>query len=283
MKTIRLLYPDAVSGGLATYAFGARLLEHLVPQNEHQPVIRVNMPTPNGSEQPVTHGIYAEEQVLAGIRDARKKLTAAQPDRVITLGGNCMVSLAPFDYLHGRYPNLGIVWLDAHPDVSIPENGYPNAHAMVLGSLLGNGAPQLCAEVKNPVFAGDEVLYVGLQPVHPYQAETLKKLGVRYQIQDGAFVSDEEIAAFAARFDHLLIHFDIDVLDARCFHSTYFANPALVGDGSGGGRMTLEKLGNILQLLSNRADLVGFTIAEYLPFDEERLHNLLNTLPLFTE
>lgn len=194
-----------------------------------------------------------------------------------------MVSLAPFDYLHGRYPNLGIVWLDAHPDVSIPENGYPNAHAMVLGSLLGNGASQLCAEVKNPVFTGDEVLYVGLQPVHPYQAETLKKLGVRYQIQDGAFVSDEEIAAFAARFDHLLIHFDIDVLDARCFHSTYFANPALVGDGSGGGRMTLEKLGDILQLLSNRADLVGFTIAEYLPFDEERLHNLLNTLPLFTE
>ena len=57
MKTIRLLYPDAVSGGLATYAFGARLLEHLVPQNEHQPVIRVNMPPPNGSEQPVTHGI----------------------------------------------------------------------------------------------------------------------------------------------------------------------------------------------------------------------------------
>lgn len=50
MKTIRLLYPDYVSGGLEMYYFGA----------------------------------------------------------------NCIVSLAPFDYLHGLYENTGIIWIDAH-------------------------------------------------------------------------------------------------------------------------------------------------------------------------
>lgn len=54
-----------------------------------------------------------------------------------------MASLALFDYLHGKYENVGIVWIYAHPDVSTLNDGYPNAHAMVLGNLLEQGAPQL--------------------------------------------------------------------------------------------------------------------------------------------
>lgn len=42
-----------------------------------------------------------------------------------------MVSLASFDYLRGLYPNTGIIWIDAQPDVSMVNDGYPNAHAMV--------------------------------------------------------------------------------------------------------------------------------------------------------
>ena len=37
--------------------------------------------------------------MLAGIRDAQAKIAAEQPDRIITIGGNCMVSLAAFDTL----------------------------------------------------------------------------------------------------------------------------------------------------------------------------------------
>ncbi len=57
--------------------------------------------------------------------------------------------MAPFDYLHGIYKKTGIIWIDAHPDVSTINDGYPMAHAMVLGSLMGGGAPQLFAEMKN--------------------------------------------------------------------------------------------------------------------------------------
>ena len=37
MKTIRLLYPDYLSGGLETYYWGAQLLAHLLPANANQP------------------------------------------------------------------------------------------------------------------------------------------------------------------------------------------------------------------------------------------------------
>jgi arginase len=104
--------------------------------------------------------------------------------------------LAPFDYLHGIYKKTGIIWIDAHPDVSTVKDGYPQAHAMVLGSLLGHGASHLSAQMKNPKFKPDELLYVGLQPLHDYQEKFLKDVGVNFKIQDKEFVSDEEIKAF---------------------------------------------------------------------------------------
>ncbi|MDO4268967.1 MAG: arginase family protein [Eubacteriales bacterium] len=174
-----------------------------MPQNPKQPVVKVNAAPPDGKEKAVTNGIYAQEEVLSGIRDAQEKLAKENPDRVITIGGNCMVSLAPFDYLHGKYEKMGIIWIDAHPDVSTVKDGYPNAHAMVLGSLLGHGAEQLTAEMKNPVFSPDEILYIGLQTLHDYQEKYLNDMGVNYKVQDRAFVTDSEISAFMDQFDKL--------------------------------------------------------------------------------
>ena len=236
---------------------------------------------PNSKEKAVTNGIYAEKEVLLGIRDAQEKISKENPDRIITIGGNCMVSLAPFDYLHGKYKKVGIIWIDAHPDVSTLNDGYPNAHAMVLGSLLGHGAAQLAKEIKNSLFKPDEIFYIGLQPLHAYQEKYLNDMGVKYKVQDQTFVSSSEIKSFIGRFDHILIHFDIDVLDEHFFHSTYFANSELVGDGAGGGKMTIEKLSEVLRLITENTDVVGFTIAEYLPFDEHRLHKMFAEINLF--
>ncbi len=283
MKTIRLLYPDYVSGGLETYYFGANLLQHILPANDKQPLVKVEVAPPEGGEKRITNGISAENEVLEGIKAAQDRLASERPDRVITIGGNCIVSLAPFDYLHGLYKNAGIIWIDAHPDVSTVKDGYPNAHAMVLGSLMGHGAEQLSSQMRNDKFKPDEILYVGLQPLHDYQERYLNEAGVNYKVQDKEFVGDDEIKEFMDQFDHILVHFDIDVLDERFFHSTYFANPELVGDGAGGGKMTMDKLSEVLGCISDNADIVGFTVAEYLPFDEHRLYKMFSGIKLFTE
>ena len=89
--------------------------------------------------------------------------------------------------------------------------------------------------------------------------------------------------AFMRRFDHILVHFDIDVLDEHLFHSTYFANPELVGDGSSGGKMTMEKLSEVLHLITENSNVVGFTMAEYLPFDEQRLNKMFSGINIFKD
>lgn len=283
VKTIRLLYPDSVSGGLSTYRLGARLMAALLPENDARPLVKIDVPALGDADPAVTNGIASEATVLDGIRKARAALEKEAPERIITVGGNCIVSLASFDHLHALYPDAGILWIDAHPDVSLPENGYPNAHSMVLGTLLGRGAPTLAAEMKNPAFGAKDLLYVGLQGLHDYQQKFLDDAGVDYSVQTEAFVSDEAILEFLARHPQVFVHLDIDVLDPAIFHDTYFANPALVGDGSGGGRMTIEELGRILRLVSEKSDTPAFTIAEYLPFEAERLAKMFEALPLFTE
>ena len=283
MKIIRLLYPDYVSGGLETYYFGANLLQHILPENKNQSIIKVDIQPPNENKKKISNGIYEEDQVLNGIAKAYKKLEEEKPDKIITIGGNCLVSLPSFDYLHGKYENIGMIWIDAHPDITTLDDGYPYAHAMVLGSLLGKGAPQLREKMKNKIFKPEDILYIGLQPIHDYQKKYLDEIGVKYKIQDKEFISDNEIKSFVSKYKNSLVHFDIDVLDEHLFHSTYFANPELKGDGSSGGKMTIEKLGEILKIIENVSDVVGFTIAEYLPFDEFKLHKMFKSLKIFSD
>lgn len=283
MKTIRLLYPDYVSGGLDTYYFGANLLLHILPENENQPLLKVAITPPNGKEHEIIDGIYGKDEVIKGIQSAMEIINDEKPDKIITIGGNCIVSQAPFDYLNGIYDNIGIIWIDAHPDVSTVKDNYPNAHAMVLGSLMGYGDESLSSLMKNEKFKADQILYIGLQDLHDYQEKFLNDLKVNFKIQTENFIGDNEIKQFLNQFDHILIHLDIDVLDANLFHSTYFANKELVGDGSGSGKMTIEKLSDILTLITSNSDIVGLTIAEYLPFDEYKLHQMFNKIKLFNE
>ena len=282
-KTIRLLYPESVSGGLSTYRLGARLMAATLPENETQPLVKIDVPALGKTGPTITNGIASEAAVLEGIRKARAALEKEAPERVVTVGGNCIVSLASFDHLHALYPEAGILWIDAHPDVSLPENGYPNAHAMVLAALLGRGAPSLAKELKSPAFGAKDLLYIGLQGLHDYQRKFLDDAGVDYAVQTEAFVSDERILAFLTEHPQVFVHLDIDVLDPAFFHVTYFANPELVGDGSGGGRMTIEELRRILRIVSEKVETPAFTIAEYLPFEAERLANVFESLPLFTD
>ena len=58
---------------------------------------------------------------------------------------------------------------------------------------------------------------------------------------------------------------------------------ALAGGGSGGGKMTIDKLPEILRAIESSSYISGLTIAEYLPFDEFRFHKMLQGLRIFSD
>ncbi|MDW3865813.1 hypothetical protein QI297_13050 [Staphylococcus saprophyticus] len=69
-------------------------------------------------------------------------------------------------------------------------------------------------------------------------------------------------------------------MDPNEFRATYFAEPH-IESFPGAGQMSLSHLNDILKGISENNDIVGFTVAEYMPWDEINLKNTLKDLNIF--
>jgi arginase len=90
------------------------------------------------------NGIEAKEAVVAQLAKALEMISRYIPQRILTLGGECSVSVAPFSWLAKRYgDDLAVLWIDSHPNVGTPASQYPGYHAMAVAVLTGHGDPDL--------------------------------------------------------------------------------------------------------------------------------------------
>ena len=67
-----------------------------------------------------SNGINRWTAILEQFRAAQAILNDRQPRRVLTAGGDCACDIAVIDYLHNRYPDLTVIWVDAHLDANSP-------------------------------------------------------------------------------------------------------------------------------------------------------------------
>ncbi|WP_142967848.1 arginase family protein [Enterococcus casseliflavus] len=282
-KTLRLLAADWQAGNKPEYYFGAELLSWLAPQNNNQKEVRLPIAHPDTTNLLKENGVVAQKVVKENVQISKRVLEEEQPEKIITLGGSCLVSQAPFDYLKGKYKDeLGVIWIDAHPDISNPTI-FHNEHAMVLGNLLGMGDPELSQIVENPL-SSDSILYVGLQEPSFDEKDILADLKINYTIQQDKYLNYPEIQEWINqnKFKKIAIHFDLDVLDPTLFRSVYFAEPGKDNFPSGAGNMSISVVTSILTNLFENNEIVGLTIAEYLPWDAIKLKELMNKLKIFT-
>ncbi|MHC8306376.1 arginase family protein [Pseudomonas sp. PB3P13] len=281
--TLRLLFPQWQGGNNPPYHFGAQLLSWLAPAPSG-PVAEVTVDAPTDEPLPLENGILGRGALLKQMRNARALIDQHAPDRVVILGGDCLVDLAPFAYLNERYDgDLAVLWVDAHPDVLTPHD-FSNAHAMVLGNLLGEGDAEFADAVKRPL-KPQNVMYVGLQATTPVETALIERLGLSKASPAELAVSSEPILRWfrSTGAKHLAIHLDLDVLDPHFFRSLLFANPltpAGTFDGIAQGKMTITDMVRVLADVAAIADVVGIGIAEHLPWDALALKNMLKDLPL---
>lgn len=288
--TLRLLFPQWQGGNNPSYVFGANLLEWLAPEH-HGPVERVTVAEPDGRPLDLEDGIIGRRAVLAQAQDARRRIDAHRPDRIVVLGGDCLVDLAPFAYLNERYDGeLAVLWVDTHPDV-MTKDVFPHAHAMVMGNLLGEGEPDFVNLVKRPI-RPENVMFAGRLDTLPslpdvlamensfFERHKLRSAGPEELVETSAPVLDWLKAVGAKK---LAIHFDLDVLDPSLFRSLLFSNPDPAVpkiEGSPSGRMTIEGVVRLLSDVSQVVDVVGLGITEHLPWDSMALKGMLARLPL---
>lgn len=284
--TLRLNVPQWQGGIGPTYHFGTHLLEWLAPSHDG-PEETIDVPEPEGKSLEIEDGIRGRKPLLTQARAAREAIGAHDPDRIVALGGDCLIDLAPIAYLNKKYDGeVGVLWVDAHPDVMRPEHSsYANAH--VLGMLLDEGDPDFTAEVETPIDP-NRVMYAGLNDWSETEDEIISSLGLHHvpatSLADDSkpvldWIEEQEIR-------HLAIHFDLDVLDPAHFSPLLFNKPDLPDDAFDGiprGKMRLDQVVGLLDDVDTQTDIVGLAITEFLPWDMLRLSETLSKLPILRD
>lgn len=285
-KTLRLNMPQWQGGNDPGYHFGAELLAFLAPPADG-PVETVAIPAPApGEVLPLQNGVVARAALIAQARAARAAIERHAPDRIVTLGGDCLIDLAPMAYLNRRYGGkLGVLWVDSHPDVLTPEH-FAHAHAHVLGTLLGKGDAEFAAEVALPLDPA-RVMYAGLDAWSPPEAAVIEGLGLSHAGAAELATTSQPVLDWIARqgITHLAVHFDLDVLDPARFRAVLFNKPGLPPDAFAGipqGRMTGDQVVRLLRDVAAACDVVGLAIAEHLPWDTMAMRAMLAELPLLS-
>lgn len=279
---LRLLIPQWQGGNNPAYSFGAELLAWLAPDSQNAPLIEVPIELYNGNDLPNEDGVIARSVLLKQLRSAAEILKEHRPKRLVVFGGDCLVSQAPFAYLNEIYNGkLGVLWLDAHPDISTPEM-YFHEHAMVLGNLLGEGDPLFASEVNTPL-KPEQIMYGGLENPSGDEQLIINRLNLRQAGSGELSASSQPVLEwiFENNIQHLAIHLDLDVLDPRQFRSLLFSQPDGTVIDSPSGKMTLPQIARLIKDAFTQTDIVGLAIAEHLPWDAINLKNFLASLPIF--
>lgn len=282
-KTLRLLIPQWQGGESEAYSMGARLLDWLAPVGDAL-TVEIDVPPFDPAPLQIRDGVIALDQLKTHLKEISAKLDELQPSRLVVFGGDCLVSQAPFSYLSKLYgTKLGLLWLDAHPDVATAYERR-RGHTMVLANLLGRGEPALSDSISVPI-SPERVMMVGLSKLFDYEENRLTEFGVaRASACDNGnnkvleWLRSKEIS-------HLAIHLDLDVLSPLAFRAQGFAQPMQELDGLQAqrtGSMSFEQLASLIGAVSASVDVVGLSITEHLPWDVVNLQKLLQRFPILS-
>lgn len=281
--TLRLSFPQWQGGNNPPYHLGSRLLSFLAPEAKG-PVEQVPVAPPGGQTLTEVDGITGKPQIISQLNAAAALIEKHDPDALVVLGGDCLVSLAPFAHLLKKYGDkLGVLWIDSHPDVQTPEQ-FQHAHAHVLGALIGTGDKDLVDHVPRKL-SPSKIMIAGIHDPLPYECDYLSSHKIATSGPEQVKKGGKEILDWIARekIEYLAIHFDLDVLDPALFRSVLFARPGR-GEHEFGdvaeGKLTIEDVLRLINQATSKAEPVGLTLAEHMPWDMVNLRNMLSELPL---
>ncbi|MDO5037875.1 MAG: arginase [Tissierellia bacterium] len=186
-------------------------------------------------------------------------------DFPLILGGDHSVAIGSIKAILRHYPNLGVLWFDAHGDVNTDETTPSgNIHGMPVATLMGLGAQVLLdiGQEGDPLLKKENIVYIGSRDLDPGERSMIKKLGIKtYTMHDVDYrgisaVMEEALAYLLEKTDHLHLSFDMDVLDPEVAPGTGTKVP---------GGMAYREAHLALELLAQTGKLVSAEFVEVNP------------------
>ena len=151
------------------------------------------------------------------------------------------------------------MWIDSHPDVGTPQSEYPGYHE-VLASLPAT-------------VAADRVALVGLHSWTDDDFPNIARWGIQTFTPDELRSSSAPLLAWlrSTGCSRVAIHFDVDTIDSA---------EIVLGLGIEPRGLTSEQERRVVADVGGAADVVGRTIAEFIPRQVMHVQQILGGFPL---
>lgn len=230
-----------------------------------------------------------DEYAVWGVKRCRAigyklgKLSATMQEQVknhngllVNLGGDHSVAASSINAMLLKYPNLRVIWVDAHADCNTPQTSPSgNYHGMVLGHLMGWFEKKLPGFewLRTDILKEKHVGYVGLRDVDGGERDHLHKSGCTYF----SMQSLEEVN-YGHAIDHLIQTLDPE--GVHPFHISFDVDGAdpSVAPGTGTlceGGLTYSQSLRVVEKVARTGRLVSMDIVEVnvdKDKEEEPLH-----------
>jgi arginase len=193
---------------------------------------------------------------------------------LLVLGGDCTIELGTVAGHLARDGTVGLVYFDLHPDLNTPASARPGAlDWMGMAHMLDvEGATRELSRVgsRRPLLRDDEVLFFAYGPEQATEFERgvlerrrLERVPVHKVAGDPEGAAERALSGFASRFDRLLVHFDVDVID--------FTDAPLSENPGRNEGLALDSAMSALAVLVATERLSALTVTELNPLhgDEE--------------
>ena len=215
-------------------------------------------------------------QVAALVRSAPAE------DTVVVLGGDCTVGVGTVAGLQDRAARLGLVYVDRHADLNVPDSTVDGAldwmgvaHMLHIDGTV-DGLAALASH--RPMLSSGQISFLGLGPHTDFEAEVISDR--RLPVVDVQRTASDPLGSARAALsplsacDGLAVHFDVDLVD--------FLDAPLAENTDRGSAPSLTACGVMLGELLADTRVRALTVTEFNPHhgaqDGSTTKRLLETL-----
>jgi arginase len=198
-------------------------------------------------------------QVAALVRSAPAE------DTIVVLGGDCTVGVGTVAGLQHRVKRLGVVYVDRHADLNVPDSTVDGAldwmgvaHILDLDGTV-EGLASLAGH--RPMLSSGQISFLGLGPHTEFEAKVISDR--RLPVVDVQMAASEPLGSARSALsplsacDGLAVHFDVDLVD--------FLDAPLAENTDRGTAPSLTVCGDILSELLADTRVRALTVTEFNP------------------
>lgn len=135
----------------------------------------------------------------------------------VNIGGDHSMSIATIQDSLLKYPDIKVIWIDAHPDINTSKSSKTNNyHGMPLALLTGlENDPSLSFQQNLLPFKN--ILYIGIRDIDPFEKYVIERYNINY-ISINDFINIEKVVSKIKEFVNnspIHVSFDVDSIDPK--------------------------------------------------------------------